>query len=118
VFTGPVAAKIGFDEHRSNRLAVAGEKLAGRVEEPILGREAKRATLVELRERLGLSPQDTLAVGDGANDLAMLEAAGLGVAFRAKPAVAEAAHVRIQHGDLTALLYLQGYAASEFVGAA
>ena len=118
VFTGPVAAKIGFDEHRSNRLTVAGEKLAGRVEEPILGREAKRATLVELRERLGLSPEDTLAVGDGANDLAMLEAAGLGVAFRAKPAVAEAAHVRIQHGDLTALLYLQGYAASEFVGAA
>ena len=118
VFTGPVAAKIGFDEHRSNRLAVAGEKLAGRVEEPILGREAKRATLVELRERLGLSPQDTLAVGDGANDLAMLDAAGLGVAFRAKPAVAEAAHVRIQHGDLTALLYLQGYASSEFVGAA
>jgi phosphoserine phosphatase len=118
VFTGPVAAKIGFDEHRSNRLAVAGETLAGRVEEPILGREAKRATLLELRERLGLSPQDTLAVGDGANDLAMLEAAGLGVAFRAKPAVAEAARVRIQHGDLTALLYLQGYAASEFVGAA
>jgi phosphoserine phosphatase SerB len=90
VFTGPVAAKIGFDEHRSNRLTVAGEKLAGRVEEPILGREAKRATLVELRERLGLSSQDTLAVGDGANDLAMLAAAGLGVAFRAKPAVAEA----------------------------
>ena len=110
-----VAARIGFDEHRSNRLAVAGEKLAGRVEEPILGREAKRASLVELRERMGLSPRDTLAVGDGANDLAMLEAAGLGVAFRAKPAVAEAAHVRIQHGDLTALLYLQGYAASEFV---
>lgn len=118
VFTGPVAAKIGFDEHRSNRLTVAGEKLAGRVEEPILGREAKRATLVELREWLGLSPRDTLAVGDGANDLAMLDAAGLGVAFRAKPAVAEAAHVRIQHGDLTALLYLQGYAASEFVGTA
>jgi phosphoserine phosphatase len=116
LFTGPVAARIGFDEHRSNRLAVADERLAGRVEEPILGREAKRATLLELRERLGLGPLETLAVGDGANDLAMLEAAGLGVAFRAKPAVAQAAHVRIDHGDLTALLYLQGYAASEFVG--
>jgi phosphoserine phosphatase len=115
LFTGPVAAKIGFDEHRSNRLVVAGERLAGEVEEPILGRDAKRATLLDLRQRLGLGAQDTLAVGDGANDLAMLEEAGLGVAFRAKPAVAEAAHARIEHGDLTALLYLQGYAASEFV---
>jgi phosphoserine phosphatase len=115
LFTGPVAAKLGFDEHRSNRLVVADERLAGQVEEPIVGREAKRATLLELRERLGLSAEDTLAVGDGANDLAMLQEAGLGVAFRAKPAVAEAARTRIEHGDLTALLYLQGYSASEFV---
>jgi phosphoserine phosphatase len=114
-FTGPVAQRIGFDEHRSNRLVVADQKLAGRVEEPILGREAKLATLVELRDRLGLAREDTMAVGDGANDLAMLEESGLGVAFHAKPAVA-AAHARIEHGDLTALLYIQGYAAAEFVG--
>jgi phosphoserine phosphatase len=114
-FTGPVAARIGFDEHRSNRLVVESEALAGRVEEPILGREAKLATLVELRDRLGLKPEETLAVGDGANDLAMLGEAGLGIAYRAKPAVAAAAHARIEHGDLTALLYLQGYRADEFV---
>jgi phosphoserine phosphatase len=117
LFTGPIAEKIGFDEHRANRLAVENETLAGRVEEPILGREAKRAALVELRERLGLEREDTIAVGDGANDLAMLGEAGLGVAFRAKPAVAAAAHARIEHGDLTALLYLQGYTAAELVGA-
>jgi phosphoserine phosphatase len=114
-FTGPIAARIGFDEHRSNRLVIESEAVAGRVEEPILGREAKLATLVELRERLGLQRQETLAVGDGANDLAMLGEAGLGVAYRAKPAVAAAAHARIEHGDLTALLYLQGYRADEFV---
>lgn len=115
LFTGPVAARIGFDEHRANRLVVADGRLAGRVEEPIIGRDAKRATLIELRDRLGLAPAETLAVGDGANDLAMLEEAGLGVAFRAKPAVAAAAQARVQHGDLTALLYLQGFAAAEFV---
>jgi phosphoserine phosphatase len=115
LFTGPVASRIGFDEHRANRLVLEGETLAGLVEEPILGREAKLATLVELRERLGLSRADTLAVGDGANDLAMLGEAGLGVAFRAKPAVAAAAGARIEHGDLTALLYLQGYRTEEFV---
>ena len=117
LFTGPIAQMIGFDEHRANRLVVAGERLTGAVEEPILGREAKLATLIELRERLGLAPAETLAVGDGANDLAMLGEAGLGVAYRAKPAVAAAAHARIDHGDLTALLYAQGYAASEFVEA-
>ncbi|MEA2876503.1 MAG: phosphoserine phosphatase [Hyphomicrobiales bacterium] len=115
LFTGRVAAMVGFDEHRGNTLIVEDGKLAGRVAEPILGREAKRATLIELRERLGLSAQDTLAAGDGANDLAMLEAAGLGVAYHAKPKVAEAAHARIDHGDLTALLYLQGYARKDFV---
>jgi phosphoserine phosphatase len=115
LFTGPVAARIGFDEHRANRLVLEGETLAGSVEEPILGREAKLAALVDLRGRLGLQREDTLAVGDGANDLALLGEAGLGVAFRAKPAVAAAAHARIEHGDLTALLYLQGYRAEEFV---
>ena len=115
LFTGRVAAMAGFDEHRGNTLIVENGKLAGRVAEPVLGREAKRATLIELRERLGVKAQDTLAAGDGANDFAMLEAAGLGVAFHAKPKVAAAAHARIDHGDLTALLYLQGYAREEFV---
>ena len=115
LFTGPIGAKIGFDEHRSNRLILDGEKLAGAVEEPILGREAKLATLIELRERFGLARHDTMAVGDGANDLAMLGEAGLGVAFRAKPAVAAAAHARIDHADLSALLYVQGYKADEIV---
>lgn len=117
LFTGPLASRIGFHEHRSNILIIDSERVAGRVEEPILGREAKIAALIELRDRLGLRREDTLAVGDGANDLAMLGEAGLGVAFHAKPAVAAAAHARIDHGDLTALLYLQGYAASEFVSA-
>lgn len=115
VFTGPIAAKIGFNEHRSNRLIVEGEKLAGKVEEPILGKEAKLATLIELRGRFGLSPKETMAVGDGANDLAMLGEAGLGVAFHAKPAVAAAAHARIDHADLSALLYAQGYREEEIV---
>jgi phosphoserine phosphatase len=114
LFTGPISRTIGFNEDRGNTLLVDGDKLAGRVAEPILGREAKLATLIELRERLGLSPQDTLAAGDGANDLAMIEVAGLGVAYHAKPKVAAAAHARIDHGDLTALLYCQGYARSEF----
>ena len=118
LFTARVAAMIGFDQHRGNALLAEGEAFAGRVAEPILGREAKRATLLELRERLGLAPQDTLAAGDGANDLAMIEAAGLGIAYHAKPKVAEAAHARIDHGDLTALLYLQGYAAGDFVQSA
>jgi phosphoserine phosphatase len=114
LFTGRIAAMVGFDEHRGNTLIVDAERFAGRVAEPILGREAKLATLVELRERLGLAPHETLAAGDGANDLAMIEAAGLGVAYHAKPKVAEAAHARIDHGDLTALLYLQGYPRAEF----
>jgi phosphoserine phosphatase len=116
LFTSRVAALIGFDQHRGNTLVVDGGKFAGRVAEPILGREAKCATLIELRERLGLAPHETLAAGDGANDLAMIEAAGLGVAYHAKPKVAAAAHARIDHGDLTALLYLQGYARYQFAG--
>jgi phosphoserine phosphatase len=114
LFTSRVGAMIGFDENRGNTLVVEDGRLAGRVEEPILGREAKLATLIELRERLGLSAPETLSAGDGANDLAMIEAAGLGVAYHAKPKVAEAAHARIDHGDLTALLYLQGYARTDF----
>lgn len=115
VFTGPIGATIGFHEDRSNRLILNGEKLAGLVEEPILGREAKLATLIELRTRFGLAPHETMAVGDGANDLAMLGEAGLGVAFRAKPAVAAAAHAQLDHADLTALLYAQGYQAGDIV---
>lgn len=116
LFTGSIAGLLGFDETRANRLDLVEGRLSGTVAEPIVGAEAKRATLLELRARLGLAVEDTMAVGDGANDLAMLAEAGLGVAFRAKPAVAAAAHVRIEHGDLTALLYLQGFSAAEFVG--
>ncbi|MBJ6127337.1 phosphoserine phosphatase SerB [Microvirga splendida] len=115
LFTDPIGATIGFHEDRSNRLILNGERLAGLVEEPILGREAKLATLIELRTRFGLAPHDTMAVGDGANDLAMLGEAGLGVAFRAKPAVAAAAHARLDHADLSALLYVQGYQAGDIV---
>ena len=114
-FTHRIADQVGFDETRANSLLVAGGELSGVVAEPILGREAKLATLRELRERFGLAAAATLAVGDGANDLAMLGEAGLGVAFHAKPAVAAAAHARIDHADLTALLYLQGYRRSQFL---
>ena len=117
VFTALVAGTLGFDEHRANVLQLDGDGLAGSVAEPILGREAKLATLRELRARFRLDPSDVMAVGDGANDLAMLGEAGIGVAYRAKPAVAAAAHARVDHADLSALLYLQGYAASEFVTA-
>ena len=115
LFTGAVAAMIGFDEHRSNTLQVEGECLAGTVAEPILGRDAKRERLLTLREALSLPAEAVMAVGDGANDLAMLAEAGLGVAFHAKPAVAAAAHARIDHDDLEALLFVQGYARPEFV---
>ena len=116
LFTNAVAASIGFQEHRANELLVADGKLTGEVREPILGRAAKLATLIELRESFDLDNLDTLVVGDGANDLGMIQDAGLGVAYRAKPAVAAAAAVRIDHGDLTALLYAQGYRRDEFVG--
>jgi phosphoserine phosphatase len=115
LFTSRVAALIGFDEQRGNVLLIENGKFTGHVQEPILGREAKLAALIALRERMRLPPAGTLALGDGANDLAMIEAAGLGVAYRAKPKVAAAAHARIDHGDLTALLYVQGYARSDFV---
>jgi phosphoserine phosphatase len=116
LFTHAVAAMTGFQENRANELKVQDGKLTGEVAEPILGRAAKLATLIELREAFDLDNLDTLAVGDGANDLGMIEAAGLGVAYHAKPAVAAAAAARIDHGDLTALLYAQGYRREEFVG--
>jgi len=115
LFTQPIAAMIGFDETRANTLLLGGDKLTGRVAEPIFGRGGKRAALIELRTRLGLAKDDTLAAGDGANDMDMIAEAGLGVAYHAKPKVAEAAAARIEHGDLTALLYVQGYRREEFV---
>jgi phosphoserine phosphatase len=116
LFTNKVAAKLGFQENRANELKVLDGKLTGEVAEPILGRAAKLAALVELREAFDLDNIDTLVVGDGANDLGMIEHAGLGVAYHAKPAVAAAAAMRIDHGDLTALLYAQGYRRDEFAG--
>jgi phosphoserine phosphatase len=116
LFTNAVAGMIGFQENRANELIVRDGKLAGEVQEPILGRAAKLATLMELRESFDLDDIETLVVGDGANDLSMIQAAGLGVAYRAKPAVAAAAAMRIDHGDLTALLYAQGYRRDEFEG--
>src|SRR5436305_7581004 len=114
LFTGRVAEMIGFDENRGNQLLVEDGKLAGKVAEPVLGRAAKLATLNELRESFDLDDLDTLVVGDGANDLGMIQRAGLGIAYHAKPAVAASAHARIDFGDLTALLYAQGYRREEF----
>jgi phosphoserine phosphatase len=115
LFTSRIRAILGFHEDRSNILEVENEKLVGLVRDPILGKEAKLASLVELRAKRKVHDAETLAVGDGANDLDMIGAAGMGVALHAKPAVATAAGYRIDHGDLTALLYLQGYRKSEFV---
>jgi phosphoserine phosphatase len=117
LFTQRVAEWIGFQENRANQLIVNDGKLTGEVVEPILGRAAKLATLIELRESFDLDNIDTLVVGDGANDVGMIQQAGLGVAYHAKPAVAAAAAARIDYGDLTALLYAQGYRREEFVGA-
>ena len=114
-FADPVAAEIGFDRAVANRLDLEGGRLAGTVVAPILGAEGKREALEEALAKLGMDPADSLAIGDGANDVPMLRAAGLGVAYHAKPAAAEAADVRIEHCDLTALLYAQGYARSEWV---
>jgi phosphoserine phosphatase len=117
-FTAPIAALIGFAENRGNRLVVdACGQLLGTVAEPVLGRDAKLDTLTELRRRLALDAEETLVVGDGANDLLMIAEAGLGVAYHAKPIVAHAASARIDHGDLTALLYAQGYRREAFVEA-
>ena len=114
-FTQRVAELAGFNENRANTLLIEDGKLTGNVSEPVLGRQAKIEALEEITARLGITPQDALAVGDGANDLGMIGVAGLGVAYHAKPIVAEAADAAINHGDLTALLYLQGYRASDLV---
>jgi len=115
LFTDRIGAMIGFDESRANALLLDGEMLAGTVAEPIFGRDGKRAALIELRNRLGLAKSETMAAGDGANDIDMIAEAGLGVAFHAKPKVAAAAAARIDHADLSALLYVQGYRQEEFV---
>ncbi|MBV9509489.1 MAG: phosphoserine phosphatase SerB [Caulobacteraceae bacterium] len=113
-FTSRVASAAGFHAERANRLIEAGAALTGEVGDPILGREAKLAALNEEAAALGIGLDEALAIGDGANDLAMIEAAGLGVAYRAKPVVAAQADARVDHADLTALLYFQGYAADDF----
>jgi phosphoserine phosphatase len=115
LFADPIGARLGFDEARANQLEIRQGALSGVVLPPILGREGKRAALEELREKRGLERWSTLAVGDGANDLDMLQNAGLGVAFHAKPKVASAAQARIDHADLTALLYAQGYRRADFI---
>ncbi len=117
-FTEPVAARLGFDEHRANTLLVENGVLSGQVARPILGRDAKVAALQQITARLGITEAEVIAVGDGANDLGMLLRAGTGVALHAKPSVAARTEVRINHGDLTALLYLQGYAVTDFAALA
>lgn len=114
-FTGAIAGVLGFDENRANTLLVEGGRLTGAVAEPILGRAAKVQALEEISARLGISPADAVAVGDGANDLGMLGLAGMGVALHAKPSVQAECQVRVNHGDLSALLYLQGYRREEFL---
>ncbi len=116
-FTARIAATLGFDENRANTLLAAGGSLTGEVARPILGREAKVQALEEITARLNIAESDVIAVGDGANDLGMLGRAGAGVALHAKPAVAAQCDIRINHGDLTALLYLQGYAQDDFATA-
>jgi phosphoserine phosphatase len=117
-FTGEVARHLGFDECQSNALIVENGRITGEVRMPILGERAKVEALRRIAGEQGLDVSDAIAVGDGANDLAMLSEAGLGVALHAKPHVQESSLVRINHGDLTALLYLQGYTKREFVPAA
>jgi phosphoserine phosphatase len=113
-FTAAIAATLGFDENRANTLIIENGVLSGRVADPILGRAAKVQALQEISSRLGITPAEAIAVGDGANDLGMLGLAGAGVALHAKPSVQAECDIRINHGDLTALLYLQGYAREEF----
>lgn len=115
LFTSRIAAMLGFDENRANRLIERNGRLTGEVTEPILGRAAKAEALHDISARLKLTPADAIAVGDGANDLDMIRLSGTGVALHAKPSVAAEAKIRIDHGDLTALLYLQGYRQEQFV---
>ena len=114
-FTARIAGVLGFDENRANLLNSKGDLLDGTVAEPILGRQAKVDALEDITKRLNLSEREVLAVGDGANDLGMLKRAGAGVALHAKPVVAAECDIRINHGDLTALLFIQGYRREEFV---
>lgn len=113
-FTAPVAETLGFHEHRANTLLVEGGRLTGKVAEPILGRAAKVRALEQISARIGASPAEAIAVGDGANDLGMLHLAGMGVALHAKPVVQAECDLRVNHGDLTALLFLQGFSRAEF----
>lgn len=113
-FTSRVAAMLGFDENRANTLLAEAGVLTGDVARPILGKQAKVDALHQITARLGITTAEVMAVGDGANDLGMLHLAGSGVALHAKPAVAAQCDLRVNHGDLTALLYLQGYAAADF----
>ncbi|MGB5559334.1 MAG: phosphoserine phosphatase SerB [Paracoccaceae bacterium] len=113
-FAAKIASDLGFDESRANTLLIENGQLAGRVAEPILGRDAKVAALREISAGLDLTHDQVMAVGDGANDLGMLQLAGAGVALHAKPSVAAQCDIRVNHGDLTALLYIQGYARAEF----
>ncbi|MFQ5348041.1 MAG: phosphoserine phosphatase SerB [Rhodothalassiaceae bacterium] len=115
LFAEPVARQLGFDAARANRLETLGDRLSGRVLSPVLDAAGKRAALIDARAETGLARSETLAVGDGANDIAMVEAAGFGVASYGKPALAAVADAAIRHGDLTALLYFQGYRREEFV---
>jgi phosphoserine phosphatase len=115
-FTARVAADLGFDENQANELIVVDGLLTGEVGHPILGQQAKLDALRRIAARLGITTADALAVGDGANDLAMLGEAGMGVALHAKPQVQAQARFRVNHGDLTGLLYLQGYAKADFAG--
>ncbi|MGB0798038.1 MAG: phosphoserine phosphatase SerB [Planktomarina sp.] len=114
-FTSHIAQTLGFDQDRANTLIQKNGKLTGEVGTPILGRDAKVQTLNEITQAHNLTPADVIAVGDGANDLGMLQAAGTGVALHAKPVVQDQVQVRINHGDLTALLYIQGYSMADFV---
>ena len=115
-FTRHISGMLGFDENRANTLCMTAGKLTGQVAEPILGRAAKVQALLEITGRLGISVAEAMAVGDGANDLGMLGLAGSGVALHAKPQVQAGCDIRVNHGDLTALLYIQGYAQAEFAG--
>lgn len=114
MFTGHIANALGFDEHHANILEIENGKLTGKVREPILGADAKVSALRKVARERRLTPKDFIAVGDGANDLPMLRLAGSGVALHAKPTVAMSAQMKVSHGDLTSLLYIQGYRQEEF----
>ena len=114
-FADPISKMIGFSQYRANRLLFDGRQLSGEVEDPIVDAEAKKAALVEVRSELGLDPDDVLCIGDGANDRLMVEEAGYGVAYRAKPALAEVADARLDHHGLDALLWAQGIRRSDWV---